>query len=161
MIDENLNHELRSFIKDTERHQSLMVELVTKDLINNISKHLELIQILTGSIKFFSLLTKFIDRAGLTEPQFYSRACISTAVFSNMRRDDYTPSKASVLKSIIGLKLNYTDASALLEKAGYTFVWSDTKDLTIVFCIMNEVYNPIEVDELLTSIGENTLFSQL
>lgn len=160
MINENPNYELKDFIKNTELHQSLMLDLVTKEVINDFTKHLELIQIFMSNIKFFELLTQYIDRAGLTEPQFYSQARISTAVFSNMRRDDYTPSKASVLKSIIGLKLNYTDASALLEKAGYTFVWSDIKDLTIIFCIMNGIYNPIEVDELLASIGENTLFSQ-
>jgi hypothetical protein len=160
-FNENLNAVLKDFVIDTDRHQSLMVELVTKGVMNNLARHLELIQVFTSNIKFFGLLTKFIDRAGLTEPEFYNRSYISTAVFSNMRSDNYKPSKPSVLKSIIGLKLDYIDASALLEKAGYTFVWSDAKDLTIIFCIMNGIYDPIEVDELLLSIGENSLFSQL
>lgn len=148
-----------SFINDTSLHQRLMVELVQKECGSNMSRILEMIEIMTNEPSFFSLLSKFIDRNGWSEVEFYTKAHISRAVFSNVRDQGHRPQKNTVVKSIIGLALDFTDSSALLEKAGYSFVWTDKTDLTVIFCIMNKIYDPIEVDDLLNKAGQNVLFS--
>jgi hypothetical protein len=150
---------LKEFVKDTALHQKLMTELVMQECAADPNLRNEMINIMTNGENFYSLLCMFIDRYEMNEVEFYKQAGISKAVFSNMKKSDYVAKKETVLKSIIGLRLNYTNASALLEKAGFAFVWKDPTDLVIIYCVMNHIYVHIKIDELLVSISEKALFS--
>jgi hypothetical protein len=76
-----------------------------------------------------------------------------------MRDPGYRPSKDTVFKCLLTLGLDYADAVLMLEKSGYTFVWTEPKDLVIIFCVMNGICRKSLVDELLYSQGLRTLFS--
>lgn len=151
--------ELKVFIEDTKRHKYLMTDLVRQECGTNPSRIMEMIEIMTVEPSFFSLLSRYMKRERLEDVAFYKSASISRAIFSNMQRDDYRPNKATVLKSAIALNLDFVDTSALLEKAGYAFIWTDATDLTLIYCIMNRQYELLEIDALLVGVGERTLFS--
>lgn len=153
-------NEMHSFIENTVLHQSLPTELVINECLANPSKQLELIGILTGIITFFQLIDRYMHQLNIPDAEFKHRACISDAVFHNMQVENYTPSKPTAFKSLIGLGLGYLDSGALLEKAGYAFVWTDKRDLVIIFCIINNIYNAMEIDELLEAAGLPCIFNQ-
>ena len=94
-----------------------------------------------------------------TAPRFYEHCGISRQVYAQMQRDNYDPRIETVYKVIIGLHMNLLDASILLENAGYSFTFKSTTQLVIIFCIINQIFNPLDVDELLTDLGEPVLFA--
>jgi|GEM_PF-3214434 len=151
--------DLNDFINDKALHEHLKTELVIHDCAGNPTRIKEMVDMLTRNQNFFDLLCVFIDRAGLDEVRFYQKSGISAAVFSNMRRPEHASSKETVIKSAIGLGLDFSYASMLLEKAGYAFVWTQRRDLAIIYCIMNEIYNTMEVDNILINVGEPVMFS--
>lgn len=99
-----------------------------------------------------------IERYG-SAPAFYEHVGISRQVYANMQRDDYDPKIDTVYKIIIGLKLNLLDASILLENAGYSFTFKSVTQLVIIFCIINEIFDPMDVDTLLEDLGQSVLFA--
>ena len=151
--------QMNSFINDKELHQRLMINLVRDECISNPEKRLKLIEILTSDITFFKLLEKYMHQLNIKEKDFRNRACISDALFHNMIGRKYTPKKKTAFKSLIGLGLGYLDSSAFLEKAGYAFIWNNNTDLVIIFCIINKIYNAMEIDELLEAAGEPCIFN--
>lgn len=151
--------ELHEFIKDKGLHQRLMVEQVQQECLSDPARIRDLIAALTSGANYFHQITAHLEKRGWSEPEFYRRAGISAAVFSNMRNPRNKPSKNTLLQCLIGLELDYTDSSALLEKAGYAFVWTDRKDLTIIYCIIHQIWDKLTIDTLLVGVGQNALFS--
>lgn len=92
---------------------------------------------------------------------FYNHCNISRQVFSKMQEANYDPTKETMYKILIGLRLSIMDSVILMENAGYTFTYKNTTQLIIIFCILNELFNTQDVDILLSEFGEETLFSQI
>jgi len=88
---------------------------------------------------------------------FYNQCNISAQVYSHMQGDDYDPSIQTVYKIILGLKLNLMDAVILMENAGYTFTFKTAQQLVVIFCIINQIYNPFDVNDLLIACGSEAL----
>jgi len=156
---EDLLIELNNFINNTDYHGEIYINAVTEILNIHPNKRNEMIEFLTRNLSFYDVLCIYIDRAGITEPTFYHNAEITAAVFNNIRNPGYTPSKKTVFKSIIGLQLDFLEASMLLEIAGYSFVFQNKLDLVIAFCLIRHVYDKIIIDSLLNEVNTNTLFS--
>ena len=86
---------------------------------------------------------------GLSEIQIYKTANIDRRLFSKIRSDaDYHPQKQTILSLIIALHLNLVEAEDLLARAGFAFSPVDTIDNIYQFCIENNIYDFIIINEL-------------
>jgi len=113
-----------------------------------------------GELKpFIEYFYKDMMREYGSASRFYKSFGISRQVYSYMQNEDYDPTIETVYKIMIALKYNLLDASILLENAGYSFTFKTTTQLVIIFCIIHEIYEPMDVDTLLVDLGQRVLFA--
>jgi ACT domain-containing protein len=106
------------------------------------------------------MLLNLIDQQKLSDADVYKKANVSRQHFSKIRSDlFYLPKKETVMKFIISLKLNLTDAENLLNAAGYAFATSFWLDVVILYCIENREFDAIKIDQFLIEKGQPPLFS--
>jgi hypothetical protein len=109
---------------------------------------------------FQVMLLNLIDQQKLSDADVYKKANVSRQHFSKIRSDlFYLPKKETVMKFIIALKLNHTDAKNLLNAAGYAFATSFWLDVVILYCIENREFDAIKIDQFLIEKGQPPLFS--
>ena len=107
---------------------------------------------------FREMLLRMIDERGLSDPYVYKRANLDRKLFSKIRcNKDYCPSKKTVLALAIALKLSLDETIDLLSRAGYALSPCSKTDLIVEFCIINEIFDIYEVNDLLLKYGEPTL----
>ena len=107
---------------------------------------------------FREMLLRMIDERGLSDPYVYKRANLDRKLFSKIRcNKDYCPSKKTVLALAIALKLSLDETIDRLSRAGYALSPCSKTDLIVEFCIINEIFDIYEVNDLLFKYGEPTL----
>jgi hypothetical protein len=155
-----LTAELELFMHDKELHRTLPVDLKVKNTkYDDPLWIVSMIGQLVRTESFYQMLCRFLEKTGYTDIDFYTDSTIGAATFSNMRDPGYRPSKDTVFKCLLTLRSDYANAVLMLEKSGYTFVWTEPKDLVIIYCVMNGIYCKDLIDELLYSQRLRTLFS--
>ena len=109
---------------------------------------------------FMTLLFELIAKKAMDDVSLYKTVGITRAHFSKMRSDlNYQPSKDTVFKLIIGLKLTLTESNMLLESAGFTFKSSSLRELMIKAVVVERLHDPILVDAALLSEDLELLFA--
>lgn len=95
--------------------------------------------------KFYRLICKYCDEKGYTETQLYDKACVSKAVYSNIRGmaikgATYVPSKITVLCLCIALHLTPLQSQELLNLVGYSLSNNITIDKIVSWCLEQKKY---------------------
>jgi hypothetical protein len=157
-MDPRVIQKCKQFIQDREIQRreiaiQLKIAMATGNRFMEIGERL-------GEMKPFidyfygDMIRKFGNRPS----EFYRHCNISAQVYSNMQRDNYDPSIQTIYKIILGLKFPILEATILMENAGYTFTFKTVQQLVVLFCIINGIYDPYDVDELLIACGSECLF---
>lgn len=157
-MDRETIRRCREFVSNRVLQRQTLAMRLKMDIANN-NRFVEVGQRLGELKPFVDYFYDDIVRKYDSTSDFYNHCNISRQIFSNMQRDDYDPKIETVYKIIIGLKLDLLDATILLENAGYTFTFKTKTQLVVIFCIINRIYEPEDVDFLLADLGEPTLFS--
>ena len=117
-----------------------------EDVMNNIGE------------TFQQRLLRMIDEREYTDAQVYKKALLDRNLFSMIRcKEDYNPSKKTVLALALALELNLDETIDLLARAGYALSPSSKSDLLVEYCIVKEKYDLLDVNALLFHYGLPTL----
>lgn len=115
---------------------------------------------------FSEAVLRLIDQKGMSDPECYSRANLSRAVFNKLKQSAinpekavYKPSKSTALALAVALELGLDEANDLLKKAGYTLSHSSKGDIIVEYFLANRLYDIFELNEVLFKFGEPLLGS--
>lgn len=118
------------------------------------SKNLVDFKIADEDKTFQEKLFEYIDKSGMTDPEFYKPIEMSRQTFAKIRKNNmYQPSRANAFRFCIRLKLDITEATDLLSRAGYTFNPSKKFDMVIKACIINKQYDINMIELILEKNG--------
>ena len=99
---------------------------------------------------FQEKLLAVIDAKGMKDSEVYSRANVDRRLFSKIRSNkNYKPSKPTALAFAIALGLNLDETADLLQRAGLALSPSNKADLIVKYCILNEIYDILDVNAIL------------
>lgn len=106
-------------------------------------------------LNFQNTLMQLIADRKLDNVTVYKKACIDKKFFSKIiSNKDYVPKKHTVMALGLALELPLEEYEAFLASAGYAFMPSSKFDMIIKYCVMNQIYNLINVDVILDDHGE-------
>ena len=106
-------------------------------------------------LNFQNTLMQLIADRKVDNSLIYKKACIDKKFFSKIiSNKDYVPKKHTVMALGLALELPLEEYERFLASAGYAFMPSSKFDLIIKYCVMNHIYNLINVDVILDDHGE-------
>ena len=109
-----------------------------------------------ASLNFQNTLQQLIADRKLENATVYKKACIDKKFFSKIiSNKDYVPKKQTVMALGLALELPLQEFEKFLASAGYAFMPSSKFDLIVKYCVMNQIFNLVEVDIILDSHGLN------
>lgn len=104
---------------------------------------------------FKAMLFRLVNRSGKTNPEIYHAAQIDRKLFSAIfTKPHYQPSRTTVIRLSLALKLSLPEAMELMERAGYAFSASRPADLIVTYYISRGIYDLLTVEEALYEAGE-------
>ena len=107
---------------------------------------------------FVEKLLQHIRNKRLVEADVYKAALMDRRLFSKIISDvNYRPSKDTVLALVFALRLSYSEAKDLLERAGYTLSHSLRRDIMIEYFIKERVYNLDNINAFLYNMNEKII----
>jgi transcriptional regulator with XRE-family HTH domain len=103
---------------------------------------------------FAHTLDKIRKEKGLSPAQLYKRANIDRRQYSRfMGSERRHPSINTVISFALALKLEREEFDEFLRIAGYALSNSSSRDVCIMYCLENSIYDIDEVNALLFAIG--------
>ena len=113
------------------------------------------IKISNEKLNFQNTLMQLIAERKLENATIYKKACIDKKFFSKIiSNKDYVPKKHTVMALGLALELPLVEYEAFLASAGYVFMPSSKFDQIVKYCVINHIYNLINVDVILYDHGE-------
>jgi predicted metal-dependent peptidase len=86
----------------------------------------------------------------LDSPAVYKRALMDRKLFSKLISDrGYKPSKKMVCRLALALHLDAKDSKSFIKRAGFILTSGSVFDLTIRYCIENNIFDIYQVEALL------------
>ena len=95
------------------------------------------------------MLRKLDEKGYVRDSDFYRGLGITRQTWSKMKEPGYHPKKTTAVAVALRLMLSLDETSELLVKAGYSLSHSIRFDVIIEFCILNQIYDIFQVNELL------------
>ncbi len=155
MLDKRILEELQDYVQLHLNQHEYVIYKVSESFESHIVKdmqHTELEDFIKTKRKptLNTVLFRYIDKKGLTDPEIYKKAGIDRKLFSKIRTNPtYRPGKNTVIALSLALELNNKETEKLLGSAGYSLSESDTFDLVIQFCLEKKIYDLHYVNEAL------------
>lgn len=108
---------------------------------------------------FADTLFYYIDKKEIADVEAYKRSNVSKKTFSKIKCDqNYKPSKVTAISFVIGLKLDFDEATHLLKTAGFALSESSEFDMIIQYFIETGNYKDIfDVNEVLYQFDQQLL----
>lgn len=121
----------------------------------------EFIENRQNKTSFSEYVLKTMTEEKISPKEFYSRTGMDRRLFSALKNGgkDYQPSRNTAIRCCFALQLSFKKSEELLKIAGYALSDSKPWDLIVRYCIENKVWNVFDVDGLLDSFGQESLFT--
>lgn len=115
----------------------------------------DFLKISNEKLNFQNTLMQLIADRKLENVIIYKKACIDKKFFSKIiSNKNYVPKKHTVMALGLALELPLVEYEAFLASAGYAFMPSSKFDQIVKFCVINHIFNLINVDVILDDHGE-------
>lgn len=105
------------------------------------------------TMSFIDYLYFLMKEKNLESTDIYNKVDIDRRVWSKIISNKMKPLLNMVVKIAFGLRCNNEECKLLLKKLNYTLSSSSEFSLVIRYCIENEIYNIIDVNNLLYEKG--------
>jgi len=103
---------------------------------------------------FAHVLDRKRKEKGLTPAELYKRANVDRRLYSRfMGPEGRHPSMNTVISFALALRLERHEFDEFLQTAGYALSNSSTRDVCVMYCLENGIYDIDEVNALLFAIG--------
>jgi hypothetical protein len=146
---ENLNKEKSSY-ENTVEYKSHFEKLVDK-----MNKYVILKK---SHVTFTLFIRQLQEEKNITNSELYAKVHIDRRLFYKIVNDiHYHPDKNTVVLLGLGFKLNIEEINNLLITVGYKLSYSLARDVVIMFCIDNGIYDINDINALLYMAGERVL----
>ena len=135
-------------------------KLKVKPSRSGISGAIESIRLMIGSLdaSFSQTLLALVASRGLTDAEVCSRANLSRALFSKIRKDGgFQPSKSAALALAVALELTLDEAKDLLASAGMALSHGSKRDVIVEYFIRTGVYDVYAINEVLFAFDQPLL----
>lgn len=107
-------------------------------------------------------LLKLIDLKGMSDVECYKKANVSKQTWYKIMNDKfYKPNKKTAISFAVALGLTLEETQNLLESVGFVLSNSSLFDVIIMYCLKNSIYDVLEIDSILFSYDQETLYSKL
>jgi hypothetical protein len=120
---------------------------------NDYNEYMESLKSYIHKLKkssFVDLLLFLMREKELDSPAVYKRALMDRKLFSKLISDrGYKPSKKMVCRLALALHLDAKDSKSFIKRAGFILTSGSVFDLTIRYCIENNIYDIYQVEALL------------
>jgi len=157
-MDSKTMQECRDFVLNMSL-QRKHIDLLVKEKLLCSSESINIINRQDEIKPFFNYIEGDMDKMYDTPVDFYTKVNITRQVYHNMQKKDYDPDIRTVYKVAIGLEYGILEAIFILEQAGYSLTLKSKEQLIMVFCFINCVFKPSDVDELLVDQKVKPLFA--
>ena len=125
--------------------------------IKDFKRSLDQLEFLLGE-SFLERLFRLIDEKGYTDPEVYKAANVTRQTFNKIKnKENYTPTKETIISLGMALKLNYDELIDLLKSAGYALSNNNKFDLIVRYYFENEKYDLFEMDSVIYYYTEKSL----
>lgn len=115
----------------------------------------DFLKISNEKLNFQNTLMQLIADRKLENVTIYKKACIDKKFFSKIiSNKNYVPKKHTVMALGLALELPLVKYEAFLASAGYAFMPSSKFDQIVKYCVINHIFNLINVDVILDDHGE-------
>lgn len=115
----------------------------------------DFLKISNEKLNFQNTLMQLIADRKLENVTIYKKACIDKKFFSKIiSNKNYVPKKHTVMALGLALELPLVEYEAFLASAGYAFMPSSKFDQIVKYCVINHIFNLINVDVILDDHGE-------
>lgn len=105
---------------------------------------------------FRSLLFRYLNRSGRTNPEIYRAAGMDRKLFSAIcAKPHYQPSRGTVIRLALALELTLPEAMEFMERAGYAFSAARPGDLVVTYYISRGIHDVMIIEDALYEIGEH------
>ena len=131
-IEEQLNLKNFKINQAFLRYDTRVLEIIQSHLKNDIPHSNTLYEDITIFIRKLDNPRFIRKNKTVHDAEFYKYACIDDSTWSDIKNNKITPSKKTLLKLIIALKLNRQEAEEILKKCGKRFDPCDIQDQVIL-----------------------------
>jgi len=115
----------------------------------------QLKELIANRESFADILYRFIEAAGITDIECYTRARIDRKLFSKIKTDpEYHPSRHTACAFALALHLDMEQTGKLLASVGYCLLSNCKYDVIIAYFIRNEIYDMDTINEVLAEYEE-------
>ena len=130
---------------------ALLVKSVFRDISDEASAYIKKNKKPGG---FAHVLDKIRKEKGFTPAELYKRANVDRRQYSRfMGPEGRHPSMNTVISFALALRLERQEFDEFLQTAGYALSNSSSRDVCIMYCLENSIYDIDEVNALLFAIG--------
>lgn len=103
-------------------------------------------------------LERLMQQKGLTAPQVYKAAFMTSQAFNRIiRHPDSRPNKQTAIQLALALELSLDQTQRFIGRAGYTLNNTDISDIIVKYFIQNEHYDILDIDRVLVKYGQKRL----